>query len=64
MCTFCSLAGLKRKLAEAKSRRASAASEADGGGGGGGITPGSGITPGVHIEADRFLTEEDFERIR
>ena len=56
---YCSLAGLKRKLAEAKSRRASTASEAADG-----ITHGSGITPGIHIEADRFLTEEDFERIK
>lgn len=54
----CSIASLKKKLAEAKARKAAA----EGGG-----AEGEGAEPAVKrvpIEAERILTQEDFERIR
>ncbi|GAX82660.1 hypothetical protein CEUSTIGMA_g10086.t1 [Chlamydomonas eustigma] len=66
-----SLASLKKQLAEAKARKvtaASAGSSPDNGHGDGSTavasTSGAEGSDSVPIEADRFLTEEDFERIR
>ena len=51
-----SLADLKKQLAEAKERKAAAAA--------GGDVREQSAGPSVPIESDRFLTEEDFERIK
>ncbi|KAG2445218.1 hypothetical protein HYH02_008686 [Chlamydomonas schloesseri] len=65
-----SIASLKRKLAEAKEKQAAAkrAREEPGSEEGGDVAAaaegGSGRTPGVPIEAERILTQEDFDRIK
>jgi hypothetical protein len=72
----CSLATLKRKLAEAQARKSSGIAAAPNGGDalqskdGGGADDGGAqdkepaAATAMPIEAERILTEEDFERIR
>ena len=56
----CSLTAMKKQLAEAKARKAEAAEAAE-------LAAASradSVGPSMHIETERFLTEEDFERIK
>jgi hypothetical protein len=59
------LSALKKRLAEAQARkRQKVESEEDGAEDSQGASRASSQAPAVPIEADRILTEEDFERIR
>jgi hypothetical protein len=61
----CSLSALKKRLAEAQARKRQKVESEDGGPEDSqGVSRGSSVAPAVPIEADRILTEEDFERIR
>ncbi|KAG2439494.1 hypothetical protein HXX76_004848 [Chlamydomonas incerta] len=59
-----SIASLKRKLAEAKEKAASVKRAREEPGAEEGGEAGAGRPAGVPIEAERFLTQEDFDRIK